>query len=263
MPLALEGRAVGVMLPTSNGAVVTLLALMSGGRVPAMINFTAGAANILGACRAAQVDTIVTARAFVEKARLEKLIAADRAARAHRLPGRYAQDGELWRQAARGAAGEKAAGRAQAGRLGGDPVHLRHRRRAEGRRALAPQRAHERGASRGADRFRARGQAVHGAARVPFLRLHRRHRAAADFRRADLLLSLAAALPHRAGTGLRHLRDLPLRHRHVPRRLCPHGATRTTSARCATSSPAPSRSRNRPAAPIWKNSACASSKATA
>jgi acyl-[acyl-carrier-protein]-phospholipid O-acyltransferase / long-chain-fatty-acid--[acyl-carrier-protein] ligase len=75
MPLALEGRAVGVMLPTSNGAVVTVLALMSGGRVPAMINFTAGAANILGACRAAEVDTILTARAFVEKARLEKLIA--------------------------------------------------------------------------------------------------------------------------------------------------------------------------------------------
>jgi len=76
MPLALEGRAVGVMLPTSNGAAVTTLALLSAGRVPAMINFTAGAANILGACRAAEVDTILTAHAFVEKARLEKLIAA-------------------------------------------------------------------------------------------------------------------------------------------------------------------------------------------
>ena len=75
MPLAPEGRRVGVMLPTSNGAAVTLLALMSAGRVPAMINFSAGAANMLGACRAAQVDTIVTARAFVEKGRLEKLIA--------------------------------------------------------------------------------------------------------------------------------------------------------------------------------------------
>ena len=76
MPLAPEGRAIGVMLPTSNGAAVTVLALMSGGRVPAMINFTSGAANVLGACRAAQVDTILTAHAFVEKARLEKLIAA-------------------------------------------------------------------------------------------------------------------------------------------------------------------------------------------
>jgi acyl-[acyl-carrier-protein]-phospholipid O-acyltransferase/long-chain-fatty-acid--[acyl-carrier-protein] ligase len=76
MPLAAEGRPVGVLLPTSNGAAVTVLALLSGGRVPAMINFSAGAANILGACRAAKVDTIVTAHAFVEKARLEKLIGA-------------------------------------------------------------------------------------------------------------------------------------------------------------------------------------------
>ena len=73
MPLAPEGHTLGVMLPTSNGAVVTLLAVMSAGRVPAMINFTAGAANILGACRAAQLDTILTSRTFVEKGRLEHL----------------------------------------------------------------------------------------------------------------------------------------------------------------------------------------------
>ncbi len=76
MPLAPEGRPLGVMLPTSNGAAVTVLALLSAGRVPAMINFSAGAANVLGACRAAKIDTIITAHAFVEKARLEKLIAA-------------------------------------------------------------------------------------------------------------------------------------------------------------------------------------------
>jgi acyl-[acyl-carrier-protein]-phospholipid O-acyltransferase / long-chain-fatty-acid--[acyl-carrier-protein] ligase len=74
MPLALEGRALGVMLPTSNGGVVTLLAVMSAGRVPAMINFTAGAANILAACRAADLDTILTSRAFVEKGRLDNLV---------------------------------------------------------------------------------------------------------------------------------------------------------------------------------------------
>jgi acyl-[acyl-carrier-protein]-phospholipid O-acyltransferase/long-chain-fatty-acid--[acyl-carrier-protein] ligase len=74
MPLALEGRALGVMLPTSNGAVVTLLAVMSAGRVPAMINFTAGAANVLAACRAADLDTILTSRAFVEKGRLDNLV---------------------------------------------------------------------------------------------------------------------------------------------------------------------------------------------
>jgi len=72
--LAGEGAAVGVMLPTSNGAALTLLGLMSANRVPAMINFTAGAANISSACRVAKVATIVTSRAFVEKANLEKLI---------------------------------------------------------------------------------------------------------------------------------------------------------------------------------------------
>ncbi len=75
MPLAEEGRAVGVMLPNANGAIVTLLGLMSAGRVPAMINFTAGAANILAAAKAAQVDTIVTARSFIEKAKLVVLTA--------------------------------------------------------------------------------------------------------------------------------------------------------------------------------------------
>ena len=47
---------------------------MSANRIPAMINFTAGAANIASACKVAKVATIVTSRAFVEKAKLKKLI---------------------------------------------------------------------------------------------------------------------------------------------------------------------------------------------
>jgi acyl-[acyl-carrier-protein]-phospholipid O-acyltransferase/long-chain-fatty-acid--[acyl-carrier-protein] ligase len=76
MPMAAPGRAVGVMLPNANGAVVTILGLMTAGRVPAMINFTAGAANILAACKAAQVNTILSSRVFVEKGRLTNLVAA-------------------------------------------------------------------------------------------------------------------------------------------------------------------------------------------
>ena len=76
MPLAAEGRAIGVMLPNANGAVATILALMSAGRVPAMINFTAGASNILAGCKAAEIPTIVTSRAFIEKGRLDNLAAA-------------------------------------------------------------------------------------------------------------------------------------------------------------------------------------------
>jgi len=47
-PLAPEGAAVGVMLPNSAGVVVTFFALQTIGRVPAMLNFTAGPQNVSG-----------------------------------------------------------------------------------------------------------------------------------------------------------------------------------------------------------------------
>jgi len=47
---------------------------MSAGRVPAMINFTAGSTNILAACRAADLATIVTSRTFVDKGNLGPLV---------------------------------------------------------------------------------------------------------------------------------------------------------------------------------------------
>jgi acyl-[acyl-carrier-protein]-phospholipid O-acyltransferase/long-chain-fatty-acid--[acyl-carrier-protein] ligase len=75
MAFAPEGKPVGLMLPNANGTVVTLMALMSAGRVPAMINFTAGVANVLAACKAAKIDTILTSRTFIEKGRLDNLIA--------------------------------------------------------------------------------------------------------------------------------------------------------------------------------------------
>ncbi len=74
MPLAPVGKPLGVMLPNANGAVVTIFGLMSAGRVPAMINFTAGASNILSGCRATGLDTVVTSRAFIERGKLEPLV---------------------------------------------------------------------------------------------------------------------------------------------------------------------------------------------
>ena len=71
---AAPGEAIGLMLPNINGAGAALLGLMSADRPPAMINFSAGAANILAACKAAEIKTIVTARAFVERAKLQPLI---------------------------------------------------------------------------------------------------------------------------------------------------------------------------------------------
>ncbi|MEP3603020.1 MAG: acyl-[ACP]--phospholipid O-acyltransferase [Stappiaceae bacterium] len=75
-PLLADQKHVGVMLPSANGAAVTLLAVMSVGKVPAMINFTSGPANILSACRASEVTSILTSRAFVKQAKLEAVIEA-------------------------------------------------------------------------------------------------------------------------------------------------------------------------------------------
>ena len=65
---------VAVLLPTVNAAAVTFFALQAFGRVPAMLNFTAGRANLEAALHTAQVRTILTARSFVEQAKLEELV---------------------------------------------------------------------------------------------------------------------------------------------------------------------------------------------
>ena len=67
---------VGVLLPTSRGAVVTFFALQATTRVPAMLNFSTGPASALAACRAAQISLVLTSRRFVEKAKLDALVAA-------------------------------------------------------------------------------------------------------------------------------------------------------------------------------------------
>src|SRR3546814_1234598 len=53
-----------------------LFGLVAFGRVPAMLNFTAGSANLLSACRAAEIATVYTSRRFVEQAKLEEVAAA-------------------------------------------------------------------------------------------------------------------------------------------------------------------------------------------
>jgi acyl-[acyl-carrier-protein]-phospholipid O-acyltransferase/long-chain-fatty-acid--[acyl-carrier-protein] ligase len=68
-------EAVGVLLPNVAGVAVTFFGLQAFGRVPAMLNYTAGLASLRAACTAAQVRTIVTAHAFVEQAKLEAVVA--------------------------------------------------------------------------------------------------------------------------------------------------------------------------------------------
>jgi acyl-[acyl-carrier-protein]-phospholipid O-acyltransferase/long-chain-fatty-acid--[acyl-carrier-protein] ligase len=68
---ASEGEAVGLILPSVNNTVAVLLGLQSRGRVPALLNYSAGARAMAAACAAASVKTILTSRRFVEMAKLE------------------------------------------------------------------------------------------------------------------------------------------------------------------------------------------------
>ena len=65
---------VGILLPTGAGAVIAFLSIHAAGRVPAMLNFTAGMKNLKAAADTAPFDTIITAHKFIEIAGLEKLM---------------------------------------------------------------------------------------------------------------------------------------------------------------------------------------------
>lgn len=68
------GETVGIMLPTGVGAIIAFYAVLAFGRIPAMINFTAGARNIKSAMKAGQISRIITAHKFIEIGALEPLI---------------------------------------------------------------------------------------------------------------------------------------------------------------------------------------------
>jgi acyl-[acyl-carrier-protein]-phospholipid O-acyltransferase/long-chain-fatty-acid--[acyl-carrier-protein] ligase len=69
-----EGEAVGVMMPNAAPTLALTCGLFSARRVPAILNFTSGAAGVQSALRAACVKTVLTSRAFVEKAKLGALV---------------------------------------------------------------------------------------------------------------------------------------------------------------------------------------------
>jgi len=71
-----KGERVGVMLPSSVGGVVTFFALHAFGRVPTMLNFTAGIRNLKAACDLAGIKTVLTSHRFVEQGKLHDLIDA-------------------------------------------------------------------------------------------------------------------------------------------------------------------------------------------
>ena len=74
-PLTREGDTVGVLTPNAAPTLGLILALSATKRVPAMLNYTAGADGLEAACVAARIRVVVASRAFVEKARLAPALA--------------------------------------------------------------------------------------------------------------------------------------------------------------------------------------------
>jgi len=69
-----DGEAIGIALPTGAGAVIAFLSIHAAGRIPAMLNFTAGIKNLKAAAKTAPFKTVITAHKFVELAGLESLM---------------------------------------------------------------------------------------------------------------------------------------------------------------------------------------------
>jgi acyl-[acyl-carrier-protein]-phospholipid O-acyltransferase / long-chain-fatty-acid--[acyl-carrier-protein] ligase len=71
-----DDERVGILLPNLAPTLGLIFGLNAHGRVPAMLNYTAGVDGMQAACTAAQLRVIVTSRAFVEQARLGDKLAA-------------------------------------------------------------------------------------------------------------------------------------------------------------------------------------------
>ena len=72
--LAAEREIVGVLMPNMATTINLFLGLNAFRRVPAMLNYTAGAEGVQSACVAAGIRTIVSSRAFVAQAQLQGLV---------------------------------------------------------------------------------------------------------------------------------------------------------------------------------------------
>lgn len=69
-----EKDAIGLMIPNSTTAILAYFGVQSKHRIAAMINYSAGEANILSACQTAKIKCLWTSTEFVERGKLEDTI---------------------------------------------------------------------------------------------------------------------------------------------------------------------------------------------
>ncbi len=71
-----RGERVGLLVPSSSAGVVSFFALHAFGRVPAMLNFTAGLRNLRAAVKLAGVRRVLTSHRFIEQGKLHDVVDA-------------------------------------------------------------------------------------------------------------------------------------------------------------------------------------------
>jgi acyl-[acyl-carrier-protein]-phospholipid O-acyltransferase/long-chain-fatty-acid--[acyl-carrier-protein] ligase len=71
-----QGARIGLLLPNLAPTLAMIIGLSAFRRVPALLNYTAGTEGMQSACRAADIRTIVTSRAFLDQAKLTDKVAA-------------------------------------------------------------------------------------------------------------------------------------------------------------------------------------------
>lgn len=69
-----EGGRIGFLLPNAVGSVVTFAGLQAFGRVPCLLNPSAGATSVLATCRTATIGTVVSSRDFIQRGKLSPLV---------------------------------------------------------------------------------------------------------------------------------------------------------------------------------------------
>ena len=246
-----KASASALLLPNAAAAAVTFFALQAAGRVPAMLNFTPASRRCARPARPPRSARSSPRAASSSRRKLDAVVAALGQQVRDPLSGGRARATSSVGDKLRGCLATLAPRAAHRRRTrpartpGRGPVHLGLGRPAEGRGAEPRQHPGQPPQLARAGRLQPDRHRVQRAAGVPLLRPDRRPLLPMLGGHPHVPLSLAAALPDRAGAGLRRPTPPSCSAPTPSSPAMPHGATPTISTACATSSPAPSGCRTR------------------